>query len=86
MPPDQYIDPQYQQQPFDPSMVVSLFTESIKNRQTELKRHKESIKKISKIPFENAYVEDCYKFIITYGNNSDLLRKAMQRRNWWIEI
>jgi len=23
-----------------------------------------------KIPFENAYVEDCYKFIVMPGNNS----------------
>jgi hypothetical protein len=42
--------------------------------------------KISKIPFANAYVEDCYKFIVVGGNNSGLLRKALDRRNWWIEI
>jgi hypothetical protein len=40
----------------------------------------------SKIPFENAYVEDCYKFIVTSGNNSGLIRKALDRRSWWIEI
>jgi len=40
----------------------------------------------SKIPFENAYVEDCYKFIVCYGNNSGLVRKALERRSWWIEI
>jgi hypothetical protein len=40
----------------------------------------------SKIPFENAYVEDCYKFIVTSGNNSNLIRKALDRRSWWIEI
>lgn len=54
-----------------------------------MRRHKDSIKKnksISKIPFENAYVEDCYKFIVTPGNNSGMIRKAMQKRNWWIEI
>lgn len=52
-------------------------------------RRKESLKKtgsLSKIPFENAYVEDCYKYIITAGNNSGMIRKAMQRRIWWIEI
>ena len=43
-------------------------------------------KHISKIPFENAYVEDCYKFIIVPGNNSGLVRKALERRSWWIEI
>ena len=32
----------------------------------------------SKIPFENAYVEDCYKFIIGYGNNSGLIRNALK--------
>jgi hypothetical protein len=42
--------------------------------------------KKSKIPFENAYVEDCYKFIVIPGNNSGLIRKAMERRSWWIEI
>jgi hypothetical protein len=40
----------------------------------------------SKIPFENAYVEDCYKFIVAPGNNSQLVRKAMNGRSWWIEI
>ena len=33
---------------------------------------------VSKIPFENAYVEDCYKFIIGYGNNSGLIRNALK--------
>jgi hypothetical protein len=52
-----------------------------------LHKRKDSIKKtVSKIPFENAYAPDCYKFIVTAGNNSQLIRKAMQRRNWWIEI
>ena len=41
---------------------------------------------VSKIPFENAYVEDCYKFIIGYGNNSGLIRNALKQRSWWIEI
>lgn len=40
----------------------------------------------SKIPFENAYVEDCYKYIVASGNNSQLIRKAMENRSWWIEI
>jgi hypothetical protein len=31
-------------------------------------------------------VEDCYKFIVVPGNNSGLVRKAMERREWWIEI
>lgn len=41
---------------------------------------------LSKIPLENVYVEDCYKYIIMPGNNSGLVRKAMQKRDWWIEI
>jgi len=40
----------------------------------------------NKIPFENAYVEDCYKFIVMPGNNSQLIRKALEKRHWWIEI
>ena len=43
-------------------------------------------KQKSKIPFENAYVDDCYKFIITSGNNSQIIRKALEKRSWWIEI
>lgn len=39
-----------------------------------------------KIPFENAYVDDCYKFIVLPGNNSGLIRRAMEKRSWWIEI
>jgi hypothetical protein len=31
-------------------------------------------------------VEDCYKFIVVPGNNSGLVRKAIERREWWIEI
>jgi hypothetical protein len=40
----------------------------------------------NKIPFENAYVQDCFKYVVTSGNNSQLIRKAMHKRNWWIEI
>jgi hypothetical protein len=45
-----------------------------------MKKQKDSSKKnksISRIPFENAYVEDCYKFIVIAGNNSGMIRKAM---------
>ena len=42
--------------------------------------------KRSKIPFENAYVQDVYKFIVTSGNNCNLVRRAMEKRSWWIEI
>ncbi len=45
-----------------------------------------SHKRASKIPFSNAYVEDCYKFVVVAGNNSGLVRQAIQRRDWWIEI
>ena len=31
-------------------------------------------------------MEDCYKFIIGYGNNSGLIRNALKQRSWWIEI
>lgn len=44
------------------------------------------VPKKSKIPFANAYVEDCYKFVVIPGNNSGLIRKALERREWWIEI
>ena len=57
------------------------FAESRKRRDTNIFK-----RAVSKIPFENAYVEDCYKFIIGYGNNSGLIRAALKQRSWWIEI
>jgi hypothetical protein len=58
------------------------------NEQRRVRREVPNVFKraISKIPFENAYAEDCYKFIIGYGNNSSLIRAAMKQRSWWIEI
>jgi hypothetical protein len=45
-----------------------------------------AVKKSSKIPFSGMYNTRKYKFIVTQGNNSKLIREAMQRRPWWIEI
>ena len=41
---------------------------------------------LSKIPFSTIYKSKKYKYIITPGNNSKLIREAMKRRSWWIEI
>ena len=40
----------------------------------------------SKIPFSNIYNTKKYKYIITSGNNSKIIREAMMRRWWWIEV
>ncbi|CAI2373826.1 unnamed protein product [Moneuplotes crassus] len=40
----------------------------------------------SKIAFSNIYSKNKYKYIVTPGNNSNLIREAMQQRNWWVEI
>ena len=37
-------------------------------------------------PFWDAYKSNKYKFVITPGNNSKLIREAMKKRWWWIEI
>jgi len=58
-------------------------------RLSEFRRHNRVVKQTSckiSIPFENVYADDYYKFAIAQGNNSNLIRKAMQRREWWIEI
>lgn len=57
-----------------------------KKAPTDLYGNPINLEKKNKIPFENAYVEDCYKFIVTSGNNSQLVRKALEKRSWWIEI
>ena len=40
----------------------------------------------SKIPFSNIYKAHKYKYVIMPGNNSNLIREALARRSWWIEI
>lgn len=40
----------------------------------------------SKIAFSNIYNTNKYKYIVTAGNNSKLIKEAMKRRSWWVEI
>lgn len=47
---------------------------------------KKSTKPSSKIPFAGIYNTKKYKYIVTQGNNSKLIREAMRRRPWWVEI
>ena len=47
---------------------------------------KKSTKPSSKIPFAGIYNNKKYKYIVTQGNNSKLIREAMRRRPWWVEI
>ena len=42
-------------------------------------------KPLSKIPFSTIYSSDRFKYVIMPGNNSRLIKEAMQRRDWWIE-
>ena len=39
-----------------------------------------------KIAFSNIYHNNKYKYIVTSGNNSKLIKEAMSRRSWWVEI
>lgn len=39
-----------------------------------------------KVAFSNIYNTNKYKYIVTSGNNSKLIREAMKQRNWWVEI
>ncbi len=57
-----------------------------KKQPTDLYGNPKNEKPKHKIPFENTYVEDCYKFIVMPGNNSRLIREALEKRHWWIEI
>lgn len=40
----------------------------------------------NRIAFSNIYNNQKYKYIVTAGNNSKLVKEAMRRRPWWIEI
>jgi len=42
--------------------------------------------KKSDIPFSNLYNMKAMKYIVTSGNNSKLIKEAMKRRSWWIEM
>jgi hypothetical protein len=42
-------------------------------------------KEKSKVAFSNIY-SNKYKYIVTPGNNSKLIREAMKTRPWWVEI
>ena len=43
-------------------------------------------KETNKISFSNIYNTNKYKYIVTPGNNSKLIRESMKRRPWWVEI
>lgn len=44
-----------------------------------------TVKNTSKIAFSNIY-NNKFKYIVTNGNNSKLIRDAMRQRSWWVEI
>lgn len=54
--------------------------------QEKLKEVANKQKLNSKIPFSNIYNNRKFKYIVTSGNNSKLIRETMARRNWWIEV
>ena len=42
--------------------------------------------KTCKVPFAGIYNNKKFKFIVTPGNNSKLIREAMRKRSWWVEV
>ena len=56
-----------------------------REKQRSVKIHKKP-KYSSKLQFSSIYNNYKYKYIVTVGNNSKLIREAMRRRNWWVEI
>ena len=50
------------------------------------KKSRKKVKSSSKIQFSSIYNSQKYKYIVTSGNNSRLIREAMRRRPWWVEI
>ena len=49
-------------------------------------RNLSALKQANKISFSNIYNTNKYKYIVTPGNNSKLIREAMKTRPWWVEI
>ena len=47
---------------------------------------KDSNKTGNKPSFSSIYNNKKYKYIITPGNNSNIIREAMKQRKWWVEI
>lgn len=45
-----------------------------------------TVENSSKIAFSNIYNNNKFKYIVTQGNNSKLIREAMKTRPWWVEI
>jgi hypothetical protein len=39
-----------------------------------------------KVSFSDVYNSKKFKFVISPGNNSKLIREAFRQRSWWIEI
>ena len=68
---------------FDQSLVLAQQEQQMQQFQQTKKLEK---KQPEKIPFANAYVEDCFKFSVIEGNNCGLVRSALLRRDWWIQI
>ena len=55
----------------------------IENDKTKTKKVS---KALDKVQFSSIYNNRKFKFIITPGNNSKLIREALKRRSWWVEI
>ena len=60
-------------------------TNSIKLQEKD-KQIRKALKTHSKIPISNIYTPNKLKYIIAKGNNSQLIREAMEHRKGWIEI
>lgn len=55
------------------------------NKENKEKLEKKT-NKSNKPSFAEIYNSKKYKYIVTQGNNSKLIREAMKKRFWWVEI
>ena len=79
------VDHEYMQQLYSSEVLVQQnsygdinssqqFIDRRRSREATVATSLNKSRKDNRIPFENAYVEDCYKFIVHQGNNSGLIR------------
>ena len=69
--------------------IIKVINEQYETTNEIIKKHSKRSKKsknYSKLQFSSIYNNQKYKYIITSGNNSKLIREAMKRRPWWVEI
>ena len=64
---------------------IKMFNDNV-DYGAQLQKSISATKSSPKIAFSNIYNTNKYKYIVTPGNNSKLIKEAMKRRPWWVEI